>query len=197
VASTLGVLAVTSLLAILAFGPTTVFSYLTKNPSATAPAFLYREEGNQSLLGTILRVTQYDYTDSSPLRNPLFIITGALLMFTTLWLVYRQDAVSDELAICLLLALCLLLYPATGDHYSVLLLPSLLLVWSKRQRTIREMLVALGFVTLIYVLVNLWTNYVFVAELLDWFVLASIGMWLIVRHKTVAATISATSPAVG
>jgi hypothetical protein len=178
-------LVVAALLTIVVFSPTTFFSYFTNSPTTNTPDHLYSEAHNQSLLGTILRLTSSDSTGASPLRNPPFIVIAAALLAVTLWLVYRHDVVSDELAICLLLVLSLLLYPSTGDHYSVLLIPSVFLVWSKRQRHVAAMLASAAFIALIYVLVNLWTDYVFVAQVVDWLLLAGIGVWAVVRHKTV------------
>jgi hypothetical protein len=195
--ATLGFLAVTSVLALLLFGSTTFFSYVTLNPATSGPTHLYTEPSVQSLLGTILRVTHYDFSGSSPLRNPLFIVIASVLVLVTLWLVYRQDVVSDEIALSLLLALGLLIYPATIAHYSMLLLPSVFAVWSLQKQNIRETLGAVVFITLIYVLINLSDNYVFAAQAVDWLGLAGIGVWAVLHRKTSIVATSAPSPAVG
>ena len=80
IASTFVTLATVSILTIIVFGPVMFFSYFFANPIVyDMPDYLYTEPINQSLLATILRVTQYDFSHTSPLFQPIFIFLTLIL----------------------------------------------------------------------------------------------------------------------
>ena len=63
----------------------------------------------------------------------------------------RSGAAQRETCLAALLALGLFLYPNTGSHYAVLLLPALCLLWRDRKRLGIGTLGATGIITLEYV----------------------------------------------
>lgn len=88
-----------------------------------------------------------------------------------------------DLALALTLLLALLLYPATLEHYSVLLLVPMLLLWMYRRNLPGGVWGVMTFITLVYGLVGYQNgNYVFAAIALNWGVLAGIGVWLLVNQ---------------
>ena len=177
-----------SLLALIVLGPEPFFSYFTARSTANAPASLYIEElgalteqMNQSLLATILRLTNYDFSDGSPLTQPIFVVLGLILTIITGWLVFRLRLDHADWGLSLTLALALLVYPATLEHYSLLLIAPMLLLWAHRQTFIGGVWGVVGFITLEYALIR--NSYAFVANALAWSVLAGIGVWMIGRTR--------------
>jgi hypothetical protein len=125
---------VACLASIAAFGPIMFGDYFTANPLAREmPNFLYTELVNQSLLATTLRLSQHDLSIQSPYANLLFWMLALPLAATTAWLVWRLPDQQDDLALALSVVLSLLLFPKTLAHYGVLLLPAILLLWSRRE----------------------------------------------------------------
>lgn len=174
-ASTLAALAVISSLAVLTFGPQTSFSYFTSNPIGH---YFYDDPINASLLGAVLHLTGGNA--SSPLLQPVFVLLSLLLTAVTGWLVFRLDADHADWALSLTLVLALLVYPATLEHYSLLLIAPLLLFWAHRRQFSGGVWSIAGFMTLEYALIR--SHCVFTATALIWCVSAGIGIWMIGRH---------------
>ena len=74
---------------LLTFGPRSSADYLTNNSVPRLHNMVYIESPNQSLLATILRVTDYDFSYSSPLLHPVFLVAASLLGLITFFLAYR------------------------------------------------------------------------------------------------------------
>jgi hypothetical protein len=173
-----------SLITVGAFGLITFTSYFNANPTANAPDYLYTENANQSLLATVLRLTDYNFSGTSPLTYPLFLIPALIFGVITVWIVYRLGRKDDELALLLLLSLALVVYPASLEHYSVLLLVPALLMWSRRQMLPGGVWSVVVCVTAIYGLVGVSSgNYTFYAYVITWVVLTGISIWTL-RHPT-------------
>lgn len=133
IAASVAAMAVASLATILAYGPNMFFGYFVANPiTESMPDYLYTETINQSLLATILRLTQTDPSVGSPMLQPLFLVAAALLTIVTGFLVYRSDEAGDEWGLALTFFYALLVFPKTLSHYSVLTIPPLMLLWSQR-----------------------------------------------------------------
>ncbi len=182
--STFITLIVISLLAFVAFGPETFLSYFTENPNANAADFQYTQMFNQSLLATILRLTDYNFGDKSPLTHPIFIALVFILTGITGWLVYRLDETHNDWALALTLLLSLLIYPASQIFYSVLLIIPILLLWMHRQSRFINIWGVVAFIALVYALVSYHNGeYVFIANALTWFVLAGIGIRTLMRPE--------------
>jgi hypothetical protein len=72
VAATIAVTIVT----VLGFGSETFVSYFTAGPTSRVPEWVYTEGVNQSLLATVLRLTQADLSHTSPLAKTARTTTG-------------------------------------------------------------------------------------------------------------------------
>jgi hypothetical protein len=124
---------VLSAASVILLGPQTFSSYFTLHPMSRVPRWVYMEWVNQSLLATILR-SSHSAISRSPAMNPIFIISALILFLLSAWLVHRSDPGSPwSLALWLLLGL--LVFPGTLAHYSVMLLPAMLLIWKEREKT--------------------------------------------------------------
>lgn len=174
IASAIGTLAVLSAIVIILFGLNTFTSY---NPLSRMPALVYTELINQSLLSTILRLTHYDFSVKSPMTQPIFLIGVLSLVGISMWSIYRLPANARSWAIGLLIPLALLVYPATLTHYSVLLLPVFLMLWTQRTRVIGGAGLLIGFITLVYATIGY--NYGYVA------IIGFALSWLLVETVTV------------
>jgi hypothetical protein len=179
--STFVTLLVALLLALVVFGPDTIL-YFTENPNARVPDFQYTEWTNQSLLASILRLTEYDFSDKSPLTHPIFITLTLVLTGITSWLVYRLDAFYIDWILALILLLSLLIYPASLMFYSVLLIIPILLFWTHRQQLVGGIWSVTTFITVVYALTSYRNGeFVFIANAFAWFVLAGIGCWALAQ----------------
>jgi hypothetical protein len=95
----------------------------------TLPAWIYAESINQSLLGTALRLAGATSSPASPLLHPAYLAFAALLVVTIglLWRLPREASWACGLT----LPLALMIHPSVLEHYSVLLLFPLLVLWSR------------------------------------------------------------------
>jgi hypothetical protein len=96
----------------------------------TLPARIYAESINQSLLGTVMRLAGATSPPASPLLHPAYLAFGALLVVVTIGLLWRLPRETDW-ACGLTLPLALMIHPSVLEHYSVLLLFPLLVLWSR------------------------------------------------------------------
>ena len=111
------------IITIISLNPSIVFSFFTKNTIQNLPNWSYTDNVVQSLLPTILRITNYDFSYSSPLYHPLFIVLGLIISIISFWFIYKLDGSRDELALALVILYTLLIYPSTLNHYILLVLP--------------------------------------------------------------------------
>ena len=167
-------LSILSLLAIMVFGSPTFFAYFTENPSSKLPIFVYNESVNQSLLATILRLTNYPFDGMSPLSHPIFISLGALVAGITWWLVYRLDTLQSDWALALTMSLGLLIYPGTLSHYSTLLIVPILFLYACRQQIVGGTWLVVFFIAVIN---SAMSRHAFISNALIWLALASICFW--------------------
>ena len=66
------------------FGSDTVLSYFSKNPNTDVPNVNYLSHTNLSLLGIILRATDYNINLHPPLFNPLYLIISLTFLIVTI-----------------------------------------------------------------------------------------------------------------
>jgi hypothetical protein len=171
-------LAVTSIFTITIFGQEMFFSYILANPIAYhMPSYLYTESVNQSLLATILRLTNYNFGQTSPLIQPLFLTLAFGLTGLTIWLVWRLPETGTDSALALVVTLALLIFPKTLVHYNVLLIAPLLSVWADRGKVWPGIWIVTVFISLIYGLAA-FRDYVFWAIAMSWF-----GVAMMVAHR--------------
>jgi len=149
------VLGVLSLVTIAIFGWDTFATYFGHNPVSRMPTDVYVERINQSLLATVLRFTEFDFSHGSPLLQPLFVVLAGTLAVATTALVYRAWASGDDdLALALTIPFGLLVYPGTLAHYSVDLIVPFAFLWSRRRTLPGGPAAAVAFVTVEYALLN-------------------------------------------
>jgi hypothetical protein len=187
-------IAVISILAIIVFSPETFLSYFTAASHTQMPDYVYTESVNQSLLATILRITGYDISNRSPLTQPLFVGLALILTGLTGWLVFRLDMLDAGWALGLTLLLALLVYPATLEHYSVLLIVPMLLLWTHRDEILGGLWSALILITLTYVLIAFSAGtHAFFAILLNWLALTGIMGWTLVRRASQSSALQTST----
>jgi Glycosyltransferase family 87 len=178
-------LALTSLLLL---GPSTFFSYFLLRPTSRIPGWVYVEWMNQSLLGTILRITHAPIEGGGLARNPLFLFSALALAVATAWLVYRLGPTS-EWGLSLWMLLALIIYPGTLAHYSVMLLPVLLLVWRERDTSPLGVWGTVCFITAIVGLAG-FHSHAFLAYVVCWATLAVLSA-LMTNSRSDPATVAA------
>ena len=178
---------VLALASLLLLGPSTFLSYFTLHPTSRIPGWVYVEWMNQSLLGTILRVIHAPVAGGSLARNPLFVVAALALTLATAWLVYRVGA-NSEWGLALWILLALIIYPGTLAHYSVMLLPVLLLLWRDKEKTALGVWGTTLLLILVLGLVG-FNSHAFSAYLLTWFTVAGISLLAKTRdtHSAVVA----------
>jgi hypothetical protein len=180
------------LLSAAVFGPNTVLSYFTANPVVNStPVAFYTEEVCQSLLATILRLTRYDFSNSSPYTQPLFLLSALIITAVTSWLIYKLEESQADWMLALATVLALLLYTRTLTHYSVLLIAPIALIWSRRQQLPGQAWSAIAFITVEYTLINLGNGWIFLAMALSWLALVGVSARSLL-HRPILEHTSAT-----
>lgn len=114
------------------FGFSHFASYTLDNPMERAPVTVYSEGVNQSLFATILRETGSEQRAREPLVRVMGLLGASLVLLPALvasWFNRKRDPL---LVGALLLSAVLVVYPFTLMHYSMLMAPALLLLWSRR-----------------------------------------------------------------
>lgn len=166
-AATLATLAALVIAATVMFGPATCAAYVRSNPVSRLPDYVYSQDVNDSLWGMLLRMRGLD---ESPLGSHVrseTIVAGVVVLALTGWAALRR-ALDDSLLYALVLVAGLMLYPGSLEHYSVLLLLPLLMVWARPEvvpggrRTLGAVMV------LTYLLIGLGYEEVFWAYGLLW-----------------------------
>lgn len=133
---------VASLASIAAFGLETFTTYLRDNPAThRMPTYYFTTYVNQSLLGAALRLFPHptfpiDGPPFGPPRPPGYLISAAVILVLTIWLVLRQPktAEGEDTAFVLLIPAGMLIYPWTLGNYFVLLFVPMFYLWSRRPR---------------------------------------------------------------
>ena len=147
------------------------------------PGFVYSEMNNQSLLATILRMTDYNFNDRSPLTHPLYIIFGFILTGITCWLVFSLKDDYTDWALALILLLALIVYPSSQFFYSVLLIIPVLLLWVDREKLPIGVWGIVAFITVLYVLIS-FGSHVFVANIILWLAMVALLAWAILKKQS-------------
>jgi len=133
VLAALASLLVCSLLSLIVLGKTTFLTYFLSNPSNSIPDWVYTQWMNQSLLATVLRFTDFQFTGSSPMTNPAFVAVSLILTAVTGFVAHRLDDLETEWGLGLTLLLALIIYPSSMKHYAVMLIVPTALLWTHRE----------------------------------------------------------------
>lgn len=113
-------------------GPQNVLAYFTNPPYARAVPWVYTEITNQSLLAAILRATGQHAAHYSPLQEPLYLVAAFVLLAASVFVCIHSKASQRDLCIGALIAVALVVYPASQSFYSVVLLVPVWTVWRHR-----------------------------------------------------------------
>jgi hypothetical protein len=171
----LATLGLSFLLTALYFGATPILNYFTKNSLARTP-LVYIEPINQSLLSTILRMTQYKFAENSPLTHPVFLVVALALVTLTSYSIFRLKNI--DLAFSIILMLSLLIYPGTLAHYSIFLIVPILMICRDSAHMFYGILGAAFFMIFQYVFSS-YENLTFIVFLFDWIVLIALSfVWI-------------------
>ena len=118
------------LVTLLILGPSVFVTFFTNNPSLKVQNMDYIEWTNQSLLATILRITNYNFSYSTPLIHPLFIISALILCAVSFWIILKIENSMDGWAFAILTLLALMIYPGSISSYGPLLMPVLIFLFA-------------------------------------------------------------------
>lgn len=190
------VLAALSALTIAVFGWDTFAAYFGHNPVVRMPAEAYTETINQSLLATILRLTDYDFSHGSPLLDPLFVVLAGGLGAATAWLAHRAwTSGDDDLALAITIPFGLLVYPGTLAHYSVDLIVPFLLLWARRHALPGGVAGVVAFLTAEYALINASVELAIVGNTVAWLGVAALQVARQRGPESAARAVGAGPPA--
>jgi hypothetical protein len=160
VASAIGGYLVLALLAIALFGWPAFTSFFSSSPLRRIPGWMYTGHNSQSVLAVALRASGVGPTDralEAPWRNPMFLSLGGAILACTLLLIAAlvrwAGSLGSELALAICVCAALLLYPNTLNHYTVLLLPPLMFLWTRAADLRLSPLTAIGVISATYWLV--------------------------------------------
>ena len=165
------------------FGAPVFMSYLFDNPMLRVAPRLYVQPVNQSLIATLIRASEHDFSAAPALANPIFLVTGGLLSLVSFGVLLTLREAHRHWGIAILTAYALLIYPQTLHHYSVLLLVPLLMLYQGYRETRRGLLLVSLFIATVFILMEYSA---FSANLLVW--AAVIGACLCQDRLTLALT---------
>lgn len=179
-------MAVISIVTILCFGSDMFISYFIDNPiSSDMPLYLYTEEINQSILGNILRITNYDIANHSPYVHPLFIGAVLTLLAISSLTIYFLDQNNEDWLLGLNITLALLVFPKTLTHYSFLLLVPMLLLLKYRVTLYLNFRILTVVYMFIYLFVRGTPFVFFIANTSLYMILHGIAIyWILQQWKT-------------
>lgn len=132
--------AASTLLAYAVFGAKLVSGYALRG-AGPVPSELFRMPSNQSLLGLLVR-RGWIAPEANPLADPLYLAPALLMIAAAAAVLIRRRARAPALEIAFLLAVALVVYPQTLDHYAVLLLPAIVTLSGRKELSARAVAVA-------------------------------------------------------
>jgi hypothetical protein len=124
-------------------------SYAHRNPSQRYPQVYFG--GTDSLYKILSRFDRDPVGYFSLAAHPWFVVIACVLVAASVAVCLRGGPAQRDACLGTLLALGLFLYPNTGSHYAVLLLPALCVLWRDRKRLGIGTLGATGILTFEYV----------------------------------------------
>ncbi len=101
--------------------------YFVSPPTDRLPEFVYSETINKSLSAVLLRLhSSYPAFADQTVIKPLIIAISSILLLFTVLLSWRLAGKSSRLSFLIFIPFGLLVYPASLAHYSLLLIPVIL-----------------------------------------------------------------------
>ncbi len=167
-----------SVITLIIFGPSVFITFFFHNPNINIPRVNYTEWQNQSLLSTILRITNYDFSYSTPLIHPLFVISALLVCGFSFWFVYKLDDSKNEWAFAIIIIASVMLYPGSINSYGPMILPVLLFLFTQQNNFAVKISRFPIIIALVY-LIHYWDP--FLSYLLIWSVL----MFIVTAKKNI------------
>ncbi len=136
--------------AVAVFGLDTVLDYVRTNPVPNAPAWMFTESHNQSLLATLVRLSPTVVPSHQAIWYPPFLLLGTVVAAISAWLAWRLARNNDELAFGLLIGAALLLYPGVQRPYGMLMLIPVAQLGMRLWHTLPGTACFAAFVTFVY-----------------------------------------------
>jgi hypothetical protein len=122
------------LVTVALYGIDVFASYLATNPVSRLPAFIYSIDENQSLLAELIRSTNDAPAAIATLPlHPYYIAVLLIVGATAAAVVQLLPKRHEPLALSVALTAVLLIYPQSWEHYTVLLILPMLVLWKERE----------------------------------------------------------------
>jgi len=121
---------VTTIGALAAFGVDVMTGYLSHGAGPVPPR-MYGMAVNQSLLAVLVRAGLLS-PEGTPPADPVYLAIVVAAVLATVFAVWRWHGRAPNPLLALLVCVALIIYPQTLDHYAVMLLPALLVLWCSR-----------------------------------------------------------------
>jgi hypothetical protein len=136
------------------FGFDIFVQYFTSLPSNRLPEWVYSQKINNSLSAVFLRLhtNQFAFLDQAAI-NTLILVVSLVLLLITLVISWRLERKSSRLSFLVFIPFSLLVYPAALAHYSLLLIPVILVL--REQHQFFHMPAFLFLLVSIYIIANL------------------------------------------
>jgi hypothetical protein len=128
-------LAALGLVAVALFGAHTCEAYFRDRVLSRLPDFMYTQSVNASLLAAVLRVLHVHAPSELPIVLPIYVAIALLLGIATAWAAWRGAIAGAKWSFTAAWLFALLVYPSSLTHYSVALLPPMLVLWTARAAT--------------------------------------------------------------
>lgn len=170
------------------FGIQPFVAYLRDNPVSRMPRFIFTLDENQSLLAEVLRVGHYDLAVTPFWKVSEFLALAAVISALAGWLLVKLPRDEWQLALALAVTVALLLYPLSWEHYGVLLILPILMLWTRREELELSTPFVIALLTATYALVRYHQGSVALwGTLLMYGALLSMGARLILRNRVTGA----------
>ena len=115
---------------------------------------MYSQDVNQSLWGVLLRFRELEVNPMDPPVRGEMLVAACIVAAITTWAVFRRT-LDERLLFALVLTTGLMLYPASLEHYGVLLVMPLLMAWACPQAVPGGRRVVGAMCVVVYVLVGI------------------------------------------
>jgi hypothetical protein len=170
-------LALLGLASVALFGASTCAAYFRDHVVSRFPHYMYTQSVNASLLAATLRGLHVHALGQLRTALPIFGAVALLLGTATAWAAWRGGIAGAAWSFTAAWLLALLIYPSSLNHYSVVLLPPLLALWTARARAPGGAAFVIALIAVVYAL-HAWPRgeAVLIARLLVWGVLVVMAL---------------------
>lgn len=181
-------LAAASVCGLMLTSPHSFWSYVTDNPAARMPGYMFRHPGHQSLFAEVLRWSGDTSAHYRVFDNHLYVALSAAFIVMSAWICAKLEREHRQIAIALLASLALIVYPVTQHFYGTLLLLTLCVAWQQYGAvpgkspfvtlywTAEAALMGASIAVSLYILPPAAAQCAFIAFLLSWTTFAAIAL---------------------